>query len=434
MNTITTSKSLTLKINDEKAEGDILGFRVYAINQNGVLVDPDGKAFYVAVGDFETIETATTYVPTYDATTQRTNEYAVVEIPAEIQALLSAQEDCDIANWRMDEVNNPIVDNVQAVFSLNAFLDANGDVTTDKTKAVSIRLRANQSAYYYKDYGKYTIFYDVKNPKGMIVKTCAIVVTKEMPGFPEAFSAKDKQVINGVHKTVGMYDWSNYRQNYDFTEAFNGLVDIDGTNAHDIHYIFETVGENSEYLEAVGTGWGHYVLKWKNGVTNDQMWETIGEQVAIEVAYKYSLISSETDDRSWVVEAPAEKNFKIELVCMEELTAKWNISTTRQTINYGQRTTKDLGSDFSIQKLGANYNSFVSALGAEEIKDVRLVSSTPDGTEYFEVEFNGDKTFTFTPVVTAIRPAEAVPSTLIFTYIDAFGHEKEASFPYYQVQ
>ena len=438
LNTITTSKSLTLKINDAKAEGDILGFRVYAINQNGVLVDPDGKAFYVAVGDFEMIETATTYVPTYDATTQRTNEYAVVEIPAEIQALLSAQEDCEIANWRMDEVNNPIVDNVQAVFSPNAFLDANGDVTTDKTKAVSIRLRASQSAYYYKDYGKYTIFYDVKNPKGMIVKTCAIVVTKEMPGFPEAFSAKDKQVINGVHKTVGMYDWSNYRQNYDFTEAFNGLVDIDGTNAHDIHYIFETVGENSEYLEAVGTGWGHYVLKWKNGVTNDQMWETIGEQVAIEVAYKYSLISSETDDRSWVVEAPAEKNFKIELVCMEDLTAvwnKWNQSTaTKQTIKYGQHNSVRLGDHFDIKKNGSNYNSFRNAIGAEEIKDVRLVSSTPDGTEYFTVTFSGNETLNFEPVVDAIRPAEAVPSTLIFTYIDAFGHEKEASFPYYLVQ
>ena len=77
LNTITTSKSLTLKINDAKAEGDILGFRVYAINQNGVLVDPDGKAFYVAVGDFEMIETATTYVPTYDAVTNSTNEYAI---------------------------------------------------------------------------------------------------------------------------------------------------------------------------------------------------------------------------------------------------------------------------------------------------------------------------------------------------------------------
>ena len=335
----------------------------------------------------------------------------------------------------MDEVNNPIVDNVQAVFSLNAFLDANGDVTTDKTKAVSIRLRASQSAYYYKDYGKYTIFYDVKNPKGMIVKTCAIVVTKEMPGFPEAFSAKDKQVINGVHKTVGMYDWSNYRQNYDFTEAFNGLVDIDGTNAHDIHYIFETVGENSEYLEAVGTGWGHYVLKWKNGVTNDQMWETIGEQVAIEVAYKYSLISSETDDRSWVVEAPEAKNFKIELVCMEDLTAVWNKSTaTKQTIKYGQHNSVRLGDHFDIKKNGSNYNSFRNAIGAEEIKDVRLVSSTPDGTEYFTVTFSGNETLNFEPVVDAIRPAEAVPSTLIFTYIDAFGHEKEASFPYYQVQ
>ena len=34
--------------------GDIIGFRVYAVNYDGTLSDPDGRAFYVAVGDVKT--------------------------------------------------------------------------------------------------------------------------------------------------------------------------------------------------------------------------------------------------------------------------------------------------------------------------------------------------------------------------------------------
>ena len=42
---------LDLTIKSASANGDIIGFRVYAVNRDGKLLDPDGKAFYVIVGD-----------------------------------------------------------------------------------------------------------------------------------------------------------------------------------------------------------------------------------------------------------------------------------------------------------------------------------------------------------------------------------------------
>ncbi len=39
-----------IKINSASAAGDIIGFRVHAVNWDGTLVDPDGKSFYVGVG------------------------------------------------------------------------------------------------------------------------------------------------------------------------------------------------------------------------------------------------------------------------------------------------------------------------------------------------------------------------------------------------
>ena len=38
------------------ATGDVIGFRVYAVNYDGTLADPDGKAFYVYVGDDKSTE------------------------------------------------------------------------------------------------------------------------------------------------------------------------------------------------------------------------------------------------------------------------------------------------------------------------------------------------------------------------------------------
>ena len=35
-------------------QGDVIGFRVYAVNYDGTLYDPDGRSFYVAVGDVKT--------------------------------------------------------------------------------------------------------------------------------------------------------------------------------------------------------------------------------------------------------------------------------------------------------------------------------------------------------------------------------------------
>ena len=39
-----------ISVNSEVANGDYIGFRVYAVNLDGTLVDPDGRAFYIHVG------------------------------------------------------------------------------------------------------------------------------------------------------------------------------------------------------------------------------------------------------------------------------------------------------------------------------------------------------------------------------------------------
>ena len=39
----------TIKVTDEAAKGDVIGFRVYAVHLDGTLYDPDGRAFYISI-------------------------------------------------------------------------------------------------------------------------------------------------------------------------------------------------------------------------------------------------------------------------------------------------------------------------------------------------------------------------------------------------
>ena len=61
LNTITPATDpLKVTIEDEAAIGDIIGFRVIAVNYDGSLVDLDGRSFYVKVGDVKPVDSSKT--------------------------------------------------------------------------------------------------------------------------------------------------------------------------------------------------------------------------------------------------------------------------------------------------------------------------------------------------------------------------------------
>ena len=55
-------------LEDTEIKGDIIGFRVFAVNFDGTLVDPDGRAFYVKVGDAKDQQTVAEANATITAT------------------------------------------------------------------------------------------------------------------------------------------------------------------------------------------------------------------------------------------------------------------------------------------------------------------------------------------------------------------------------
>ena len=61
------SERLILTVPSDASEGDVIGFRVYAVNYDGTLVDPDGKAFYIQVGSISTSSDADQISGTFTA-------------------------------------------------------------------------------------------------------------------------------------------------------------------------------------------------------------------------------------------------------------------------------------------------------------------------------------------------------------------------------
>ena len=97
-------------LEDTEIKGDIIGFRVYAVNFDGTLVDPDGRAFYVKVGDAKDQQTLAEANATLDATQasqyfwsngDESNFFANITTDA---FNVGATQ---ISNWTVDYTNNP---------------------------------------------------------------------------------------------------------------------------------------------------------------------------------------------------------------------------------------------------------------------------------------------------------------------------------------
>ena len=97
-------------LEDTEVKGDIIGFRVYAVNFDGTLVDPDGRAFYVKVGDAKDQQTLAEANATLDVTKDSRYFWRsgnVSNFFAEIKTDAFNVDATQITTWEVDKTNNP---------------------------------------------------------------------------------------------------------------------------------------------------------------------------------------------------------------------------------------------------------------------------------------------------------------------------------------
>ena len=128
LNTVVEGTSTEITINGDNIIDDIIGFRVYAVNYDGTLVDPDGKAFYVKLGkEAATWETVNTVV------TPSANDATLVDMTkSEAEAVTLSKLSAPYqATWTTDKI-----DNNQPVFHAY-FVDSEGHEIYDTNSLLS---------------------------------------------------------------------------------------------------------------------------------------------------------------------------------------------------------------------------------------------------------------------------------------------------------
>ena len=98
-------------LEDTEVKGDIIGFRVFAVNFDGTLVDPEGRAFYVKVGDAKDQQTVAEANATITATASGSQYFKRNGNESNFFANITTDAfnvgATEITDWTVDYTNNP---------------------------------------------------------------------------------------------------------------------------------------------------------------------------------------------------------------------------------------------------------------------------------------------------------------------------------------
>ena len=471
LNEVVEGTEVTITISPRDGQSiinDFIGFRVYAVNWDGTLVDPDGKAFYVKVGnpraDWNAV--ATTIVPDAKNTTAPSDEKSADASVSGLTKVTGAAK----ATWLDENGKAPVFNaffkvgntgNIYATNALTTFPAANKNFD----KVTAIYTQPTVDKWYELEDGKaYTGILTIYDADNFVLATVTVTMTKELPGVPKNFSVKSEQLdANGVYNCYLVPDtWTA-------PDATKGTMDMD-------HVFNWGDGEASQYvINFANAQWnanktGYAVLPVAGtadlSVDADPFIDN-ATQHATTVLYNYGDISSvnhyyyllgalESPDYTVTV-----KEFPTVFNCIYNDTYTWDWATIEEMaeehgndwakkdskgnyVNDVPSTDLVYGLDYSFEtpagvEFGFDqaiagvssrdglYNAFLYEpyLSSLQFKEGHVISNGNGVVdEYFKVVGEqGDLSFEATKTSTETNPTAEVPSTLQLTYLDMYGHK-----------
>ena len=314
LNTVVEGTTATIKISpneDQEIINDFIGFRVYAVNLDGTLVDPDGRAFYVKLGEagveIPSIETKV-IATTVDA------ESGAVELSKEDVAKLKGLKIASY-EWAADGLGDKVngVTHIKAngfqvtltagtaVIAtgsevVDGILEGKQDVTipTNINKA-TIVTKFNENLGQVLNDTKLNGTLTLKNADGFVLATIKVSAEKVLPTAEPAehkFTAKDNQIVNGVYNCF----------------LIPSQYDMDGTITWDAQNgwgVTGTASEGTMNMENVFNGWkndfdgnsvtsGYRIVLANTKYNNDTKDYTDEAEFGKNVTITNKLINSET--------------------------------------------------------------------------------------------------------------------------------------------
>lgn len=413
--------------------GDVIGFRLYAVNLDGTLVDPDGRAFYVAVGNTST--EATIPGVTIDLTKGSSSDLVEVEDGTFINC-------SSVTGWTY--ASGTKVKNVAPVFTVK-YYDADKAEITNPAQYGEIKyvkfVLDNPMAF--EDGGTYTQtleLYNVISGTKVLAKTITASVTKKMPTtFKGDFGIKIGQtwgtssnivrpfitpaagwVVGASYATEGQAKLTDIFKGLDGTEEYRfdfGTDDIDDVTS-DNGYVLTVPKKLIDDKERAFNVYNIYKdisAKKVNGV-----WVTGNYEVAYSEPLYIKLATwSYGMEYDWLTDKPVlnwTSAGTTENVVLTEIT----VTNDRDSQNFGGTLASLMSNS------GKNYLNYVA--GSAKL------TADADGSvnPYFDVkvdETNLKLTFTQNTTDASQAPYGEHEETLSFKVVDAYGLPKTITLP-----
>ena len=206
-------------LEDTEVKGDIIGFRVFAVNFDGTLVDPDGRAFYVKVGDAKDQQTVAEANATITATASGSQYFKRNGNESNFFANITTDAfnvgATQTPDWTVDYTNNPGDLGNDPIKDLTYGDDFNVKYYNKKGKEVSITSGEVASAKVFLlrpqrfvDGGTYTIKATLSDNVHEL-RDVTLKFTKVMPTAKDIKALKyvdEKLVANNLFSNV---DWTS---------------------------------------------------------------------------------------------------------------------------------------------------------------------------------------------------------------------------------
>ena len=447
---VKAGNKLDLTIKSASANGDIIGFRVYAVNRDGKLLDPDGKAFYVVVGDAITGN----ILGNLDA-------YKGVTDKKEFKAVAGVTYD----GWVIDEEASkdalPFLSNGDVPSFSPVYYKEDGKTTTSNLSEAAYIAFNVTNPQYIKDDATVVlknVAYKYNNGNRYEVGTVRASYKKVLPAaFPSDITFRPKQettdgsgnfkaymkpvsdyIVAAAPKTEGTVDLDNIFYNLDTKVSFtvkdaakvaDKIVDVTSDPDHVLTINKEFIDSKTAHAITASYNFGLISCQY-NAETN--AWET----------------------KNWI--KTSEKNMNVTFAC-------WESANSYAWKQAGNTAIMDANNNVIFAKKATQPQLQWSATGTNAIVKGEYIKTTNSyNTTYFggdlntvladkkflmvkansahlyygaqkdpyftvSVDANGNATFTQSGVQVENAPVADHVETLKFVVLDAFHHERTIS-------
>ena len=444
---VKAGEDLNIIISDERAKSDIIGIRVFAVNCDGTLLDPDGKAFYVQVNN--DVVSATVDV---DVTAQVGDykSYKVVPIP---NAAFKASDVNWTKNFTWEDFADLYKQQSKDAASINCSLlksdqknsAGNWQYATDWKDAKYVLVTLNK-ANLFEDGKTFKVVMTAEESSNTVAKKVnelVINVTKKMPTTdPYGAAYKTNQVKNNVFTA---YLTPDNGWNAVATKGQNNLMSaVNGLDDNFFTWEFaDAARDRAGNLVAYTVGYG---------ATNNYNVEVDREFVdnttehATTCKYTYDKISLTRTNGEW----NAAKDWVVTLN-LETNKTIFGCPVAPSVMNYKWAANYKAEPVYAVAKFAIPFDKIIAAstydgaynvagkwydytldadnwINGTEVfsKQVEAHLISPNGTEdeYFSVTVNTSaKKFELVPNSNSTNPSGNVTCKLVITTYDAFGHK-----------